>query len=197
MFIFNYALQPFKAYRAIWVRRSNFCHHASPRETHHAAEGVTVGEKSQGILPKCRFTRYIQGCFTYRKATTWDLRLYYPSEGRRAEDFFARKIPTVSAGCETAILGTKGQHATSRPPKPLTVKVKPVFKVLKKKTRPLPATQYHILSVTLCSFGVKQAVLLRGKPAGRKRDILIIYMKILPIAILHALTHFKVSYLTK
>ena len=31
MFIFNYALQPFKAYCAIWVRRYNFRHQASPR----------------------------------------------------------------------------------------------------------------------------------------------------------------------
>ena len=31
MFIFNYALQPFKAYCAIWVRRSNFRQRASPR----------------------------------------------------------------------------------------------------------------------------------------------------------------------
>jgi hypothetical protein len=29
--IFNYALQAFKAYCAIWVRRSNFRHQASPR----------------------------------------------------------------------------------------------------------------------------------------------------------------------
>jgi hypothetical protein len=31
MFIFNKALQPFKAYCAIWVRRSNFRHQASQR----------------------------------------------------------------------------------------------------------------------------------------------------------------------
>ena len=31
MFIFNYTLQPFKAYCAMWVRRSNFRHQASPR----------------------------------------------------------------------------------------------------------------------------------------------------------------------
>jgi len=30
------------------------------------------------------------------------------------------KNPTASAGFEPAILGTKGQHATPRPPKPLT-----------------------------------------------------------------------------
>ena len=46
----------------------------------------------------------------------WDRRLYFPSEGRRAEDFFALKNPTASAGFEPANLGTKGQHATPRPP---------------------------------------------------------------------------------
>ena len=33
--------------------------------------------------------------------------------------FRPEKNPTSSAGFETANLGTKGQHATSRPPKPL------------------------------------------------------------------------------
>ena len=35
--------------------------------------------------------------------------------------FFALKNPTASAWFEPANLGTKGQHATSRPPKPLFV----------------------------------------------------------------------------
>jgi hypothetical protein len=39
----------------------------------------------------------------------------------RAEDFFALKNPTASAGFEPANLGTRGQHATPRKPKPLTV----------------------------------------------------------------------------
>jgi hypothetical protein len=38
-----------------------------------------------------------------------------PSEGRRAGDFFALKNPTASAGFEPATLGSRGQHATSRP----------------------------------------------------------------------------------
>ena len=59
-------------------------------------------------------------------------RLYFPSEGKRAEDFFfALKNPTASAGFEPANLGTKGQHATSRPPKPvrdtLLVNIKPFY----------------------------------------------------------------------
>ena len=36
-FIFNYALQPFKASCAIWVRRSNFRHQASPRVSPRAS----------------------------------------------------------------------------------------------------------------------------------------------------------------
>ena len=49
----------------------------------------------------------------------YDMGLYFPSEGRHAEDFFALKNPNASAGFESANLGTRGQHATSRPPKPL------------------------------------------------------------------------------
>jgi hypothetical protein len=47
-----------------------------------------VGEKCPDILPKCR------------EATTWDRRLYFPSEGRRAEDFFflALKIRRLRPG---------------------------------------------------------------------------------------------------
>ena len=48
---------------------------------------------------------------------TWDRRFYFPSVGRRAEDFFALKYPTASAGFEPANLGTKSQHATPIPPK--------------------------------------------------------------------------------
>jgi len=53
------------------------------------------------------------------KSTTWDRQLYFPSEGRRAEDFFALKNPTASAGFEPVNLGTKDQHATPRTLKPL------------------------------------------------------------------------------
>jgi hypothetical protein len=60
---------------------------------------------------------YISGSFTCRKSTTWDRRLYFPSEGRRAKDFFRPKNPTASAGFEPANLSTKGQHALPRPPK--------------------------------------------------------------------------------
>jgi hypothetical protein len=96
MFVYTTTHCSLKAYCAILVRRSNFRHQASLRVSLHestpAAEGGTVGEKCPVILPKFRITRYIYGSLTCRKSTTLDRRLYFPSEGRRAEDFFALKI---------------------------------------------------------------------------------------------------------
>ena len=52
------------------------------------------------------------GSFTCRKAGTWDRFFYFPSGGRHAEDFDARKNhPTASTGFEPATLGARGQHA--------------------------------------------------------------------------------------
>jgi hypothetical protein len=77
-----------------------------------------MGEKwPMNFAWNARLSRSVQGSFTCRKSTTWDRWLYFPSEGRRAEDFFALKNPTASAGFEPANLGTKGQHAMYRPPK--------------------------------------------------------------------------------
>ena len=90
------------------------------REILAAKGGSTWAGNGRWILPEnARLPRNIQGSFTCRKYTTWDRRLYFPSEGGSAEDFFALKNPTASVGFEPANLGTKGQHATSRPVKPL------------------------------------------------------------------------------
>jgi hypothetical protein len=76
-----------------------------------------VGEKCAGkfSLKLPDFHVAFRGSFTCRKSTTWDPRLYFPSEERRAKD------PTASVGFEPAKLSSKGQYATSRPPKPLFV----------------------------------------------------------------------------
>ena len=80
-----------------------------------------VGEKwPMNFAWNARLPSSIQESFTCRKSTTWDRRLYVPSEWRRAVDYFALKNPTASVGFEPANLGTKGQHATPRQPKPLT-----------------------------------------------------------------------------
>ena len=71
------------------------------------------------ILSKWRLYSCHYESFTCRKSTTWDRRLCFPSEERRAEDFFVLKNPTASAEFEPANLGTKGKHTTPRPPRPL------------------------------------------------------------------------------
>ena len=97
----------------------------SPPETLVMNGGTTWARKGRWILHEnARLPRNIQGSFTCRKSTTWDKRLYFPSEGRHAEEFFSLKNPTASAGFEPANWGTKGQHATSRPPKPLGCEAK-------------------------------------------------------------------------
>ena len=101
--------------------RSYLHRQLSPPENLVLKGGTTWSRNGRWILPaNTRLPRDIQGYITCRKSTTWDKRFYFSSEGRLAEDFFfTLKNPTTSAGFEPANLGTKGQHATSRPPKPL------------------------------------------------------------------------------
>ena len=98
----------------IIIRRSNFHHQSSPQRSQQPKVELCGREMADEFCLECPTST-----FTCRKSTTWDRRLYFPSEGRRAEDFFSLKNPTASAGFEPANFGTKGQHATSRPPKPL------------------------------------------------------------------------------
>jgi hypothetical protein len=44
---------------------------------------------SGNLANKERVPRYLKGSLTCRKSATWDRRLYFPSEERHAEDFFA------------------------------------------------------------------------------------------------------------
>ena len=55
-----------------------------------AAKGATTWARNgRWNLPEnARLPLNIQGYFRGRKSTTWDRRLYFPSEGRRAEDFY-------------------------------------------------------------------------------------------------------------
>ena len=96
MFIFNYALQPFKAYCAIWVRRSNFRHQASsrasPRESTQRQKVELWARNVREFCINASFHVTFRDLLHAVKLTTWDRRLYFPSEGRRAEDFFALKI---------------------------------------------------------------------------------------------------------
>ena len=62
----------------------------SPPETLVVNGGTTWARNGRWILPEsARLPRNIQGSFTCGKSTAWDKWLYFPSEGRSAEDFFS------------------------------------------------------------------------------------------------------------
>src|SRR5215475_4861421 len=95
--------------------------HAQRRERPLAAEGGTLRGRemfrqiSSRIRPP-RNSRDLLHAANLRHGT--DGFTSPPKEGV-LRIFFALKNPTASAGFEPANLGTKGQHATSRPPKPI------------------------------------------------------------------------------
>jgi hypothetical protein len=66
---------------------------------------------------------------TCRKAAIWDRRLYVSSEGRHAEDFFARKIGRLRPGLNPRTWIPEASMLTTRSPKPLL--------------RPLPLPKYY------------------------------------------------------
>jgi hypothetical protein len=118
MFIFNYALQPFKAYCAIWVRHSNFHHQASPR--------VSPRDSTQRWKVELWARNVREFCLNVDLHVTFRdllhaLKLRHGTDGFTSPPkegmlrFLRPKNPTASAGCEPANLGAKGQHATSRP----------------------------------------------------------------------------------
>jgi hypothetical protein len=110
-YFFNYALQPFKAYCANWVRRSNLRHQASPRESTQRRKVELWARNVQ------KFCLNVDFNVTFRDF------LYSVKLRHGTNDFTSLSKEGVlrifSAGCETANLGTKDQHVTSRPPKPL------------------------------------------------------------------------------
>jgi hypothetical protein len=115
---FNYTLQPFKAYCVIWLRRSNFRHQASPRESTQQQKlelwARNIWEFCLNADPHVTF-RDLLHAVKQRHGT--DGLTSRPKEGVPRILFFCPKNPTASAGCEPANLGTEGQHATSRSPK--------------------------------------------------------------------------------
>jgi hypothetical protein len=86
-----------------------------------AVKGGTIGREMTGKFGlKVASYRYFYGSFTCRKSATWYRTAFTspPKEGA-LRILFALKNPTALAGFEPANLGTKRQHATSRPSKPL------------------------------------------------------------------------------
>ena len=108
-------------WRSSDLERSNSRHKESPAsektQATPVADGGTMGEKLPRILPIVATSTSLLGSFTCRKFTTWERRLYFPSEGRRAEDFFARKIRRLLPCLKPRTRVPKASTLTSTPPK--------------------------------------------------------------------------------
>ena len=95
--MFQLSNAAFKAYCAIWVRFSNFRHQASPRVS--SCEGTQRWKVELWARNVRVFCLNAECHVTLTDlATTWGRRLYFPSEGWRAEDFFALKIRRLRLG---------------------------------------------------------------------------------------------------
>jgi hypothetical protein len=57
----------------------------------------------------------VSGSFTCRKSTTWDIRLYFPSKGRHADDFFVQKIRRLQPGLNPRTWVPEASMLTTRP----------------------------------------------------------------------------------
>ena len=69
--------------------RSYLHRQVSPPETLVVKGGTTWARNGRKFGPTAvTSTHTLSGSFTRRKYATWDKRLYFPSEGRRAEDFY-------------------------------------------------------------------------------------------------------------
>jgi hypothetical protein len=75
-------------------------------------------EMSGNVVYKQQVPRCLKGSFKCRKSTTWDRRLYFPSEGRHAEDFFLPwKIRRLRSGSNPRTWVPEANMLAPRPPK--------------------------------------------------------------------------------
>jgi len=95
------------------------CLHVQRREIASAAEGDTPRgrEMFRQIWPRIRLPRNSRNLLHAANLRCGTDGFTSPPKEGVLRIFFALKNPTASAGFEPANLGTKGQHATSRPPK--------------------------------------------------------------------------------
>jgi len=111
--IFKLRTAAFKAYCANWVRRSNFRHQASPR--------VSPRESTQRRKVELWARNAREFCLNADFYVTFRDLLHAVKLRHGADGFTSPpKVGVLRIFFAPANLGTKGQHATSRPPKPLT-----------------------------------------------------------------------------
>ena len=103
-------------------------HHQVPafisRGATHHRDGRNLYQRSRELLPMNFASKSVihensLGSFTYRKAGTWDILFYFPSEGKHTEDFpYARKIQRLRPGLNPRTRIPVASMLTNRTPTP-------------------------------------------------------------------------------
>ena len=101
-------------------------HHTDARDLYHQRrELLPMNFASKSVIHENPL-----GSFTCRKAGTWDILFYFPSEGRHTEDFpDARKIQRLRPGLNPRTRVPVASMLTTRPPKPSFQCVKTILKL--------------------------------------------------------------------
>jgi hypothetical protein len=119
LLFFNLCTAAFKAYCAIWVRRSNFRHQASPCKSTQQQKVELRARNVREFCLNADFHITFRNLLHAVKIQHWTDSFTAPPKEGVLRIFFRPKNPTASARWEPADLDTKRQDATSRPPKPL------------------------------------------------------------------------------
>ena len=94
------------------------------RDASHHTDARDLYQRRRELLPMNFASKSViheipLGSFTRRKAGTWDILFYFPTEGRHTEDFpGARKIQRLRPGLNQRTRVPVASMLTTRPPKP-------------------------------------------------------------------------------
>ena len=103
------------------------------RGASHHTDARDLYQRRREILPINFASKYVihenpLGSFTCRKAGTWDILFYFPSEGRHTEDFpDAQKIQRLRPGLNPRTRVPVASMLTTRPPKPSCICLGNIF----------------------------------------------------------------------
>ena len=93
--------------------------HSSPEAPRIIQMSETSTSEGENFASKSVIHENSLGSFTCRKAGTWDILFYFPSEGRHTEDFlYARKIQRLRPGLNPRTRVPVASMLTTRPKKP-------------------------------------------------------------------------------
>jgi hypothetical protein len=74
------------------------CLHVPINASAPSSERCNCGQECSGNFAEMTPFYAIYGSLTYHKSATWGKRLYFPFEGRHAEDFFSLKMRRLRPG---------------------------------------------------------------------------------------------------